>query len=219
MVSAGVQTEDPEEAEEEEDLGDTPPPQGAPKLKKGMHMPFGIRVAMGEFPNNKRIMQRRVYLQSVLSFFFFKITADRLSDEMVPPRPRNAPCAEVYHFLLQKYGLAKITDWNVTEIVNSTRHFAQDEESPEGCRGRALIFGRLIGAFQVRSEGEKREKRDRSNTQLVCLSCNRCCCMLDSTPRRVSNVGLLFSRSVSLPCLLPPPFSSSPLTLSPPTPV
>ena len=161
MVSAGVQTEDPGEAEEEEDLGDTPPPQSAPKLKKGMHMPFGIRVAMGEFPNNKRIMQRRVYLQSVLSFFFFKITADRLSDEMVPPRPRNAPCAEVYHFLLQKYGLAKITDWNVTEIVNSTRHFAQDEESPEGCRGRALIFGRLIGAFQVRREEEEREKRAR----------------------------------------------------------
>ena len=69
------QTEDPEDSgeEEEEDLASSaPPPSDPPKVKKGMHIPFGIRSVMGVFPNNKRVMNRGIYLKTVRLVCVFK---------------------------------------------------------------------------------------------------------------------------------------------------
>ena len=115
--------------------------------KLGWHLPYGFRALMSNFKKCKRVLPLKSLRRMVLAFYVQKIASDEKYDR--DGLPRLTMQAHVYEELFNKYGLKNLTDWHVSELISSVRHFRDHDK-------RVELFGNLLGAFEPKEATKRR---------------------------------------------------------------
>jgi len=122
------------------------PPRPPKKKKLGWHLPYGFRALMANFKVCKRVLPLKSLRRMILVFYLQKLVSDDKYDR--DGLPRLTMQEHTYEELFNKYGLKNLTDWHVSELINSLRFFHKSKS--HSCK-RLELFGNFLGAFEKKT--------------------------------------------------------------------
>lgn len=121
-----------------------PPPEAPRKKTKGSHIPAAFRDLMNSFPKKVRVLSKRGVRRLICQVFLEKAENDKVHREA---NHEILPIAQfVSDFLYNKYGLSTLTDYHMTELIQSVRGFYKDDS-------RVRFFDLFVGAVHAHEDG------------------------------------------------------------------
>lgn len=117
----------------------TRPPKVTPMIERGRQIPHCCRIHMKSFPKKPRVMMFAVAMRFVYRLYFYKVSVDEVrKEEGLQPQNIGELLAQ---YLYNKYGLRKIADHKIAEVVKTCQHFHD--------RYRLQLLGRFLGCYNI----------------------------------------------------------------------